>query len=193
MRLSNSEHFPTITASRVGGGEMSIPQDLEGWWAVLLFYRGYWCPCCRQQLLDFQRASEQLSELGAEVVALSVDSLEQAQQTVERHRLTFPVLYGLQRYAERLSHTLALPFLGRAKATMLKPTVCILGGDLEERLGERFFQRLARSGLHASEMSLNLGEHLLNGREIRGIRWQKQHLTSRLLNQLAHPCALMHP
>jgi peroxiredoxin len=36
-----------------------------------------------------------LNELGAEVVALSVDSLEQAQQTVERHRLSFPVLYGL--------------------------------------------------------------------------------------------------
>src|SRR6266581_3606168 len=95
MRLSNGEHFPTITASRVGGGEMSVPQDLAGRWAVLLFYRGHWCPYCRQQLLDFQRAREQLDELGAQIVALSVDSLEQAQQTVERHRLSFPVLYGL--------------------------------------------------------------------------------------------------
>jgi peroxiredoxin len=95
MRLSNGEHFPTITASRVGGGEMSIPEDLAGRWAVLLFYRGHWCPYCRQQLLDFQRERAQLNELGAEVVALSIDSLEQAQQTVERHRLTFPVLYGL--------------------------------------------------------------------------------------------------
>lgn len=95
MHLRNGEHFPTITASRVGGGELTIPGDLAGRWAVLLFYRGHWCPYCRQQLLDFQRAKEQLNELGAEVVALSVDSLEQAQQTVERHRLVFPVLYGL--------------------------------------------------------------------------------------------------
>ncbi len=36
-----------------------------------------------------------IERAGTEVVALSVDSLEQAQQTVERHRLTFPVLYGL--------------------------------------------------------------------------------------------------
>src|SRR6266566_692166 len=42
-----------------------------------------------------KRARAQLNELGAEVVALSVDSFEQAQQTVEQHRLTFPVLYGL--------------------------------------------------------------------------------------------------
>src|SRR5258707_10305411 len=95
VQLSNGEHFPTITASRVGGSEMSIPEDLAGRWAVLLFYRGHWCPYCRQQLLDFQPERAQLNELGAEVVALSVDSLEQAQQTVERHRLTFPVLYGL--------------------------------------------------------------------------------------------------
>jgi len=36
-----------------------------------------------------------LDELGAQIVALSVDSLEQAQQPVERHSLSFPVLYGL--------------------------------------------------------------------------------------------------
>ena len=95
MRLSNGERFPTITASRAGGNEMTIPEDLAGRWAVLLFYRGHWCPYCRQQLLDFEHARTQLNELGAEVVALSVDSLEQAQQTIERHRLGFPVLYGL--------------------------------------------------------------------------------------------------
>src|SRR5205085_5270353 len=49
MRLHNGERFPTITAPRVGGGEMTIPQDLAGRWAVLLFYRGHWCPYCRQQ------------------------------------------------------------------------------------------------------------------------------------------------
>jgi AhpC/TSA family len=57
MRLRNGDRFPTITASRVGGGEMTIPQDLEGRWAVLLFCRGHWCPYCRQQLLDFLGAS----------------------------------------------------------------------------------------------------------------------------------------
>lgn len=95
MRLTNGQHFPTITASRVGDGEMTLPQSTEGKWTVLLFYRGHWCPYCRQQLMDFQRALEQLHEIGAEVVALSVDPLEKAQETVTKHHLTFPVLYGL--------------------------------------------------------------------------------------------------
>ena len=58
---------------------MTIPCDLPGRWAVLLCYRGHVCPSCRQQLLDSQRAREQLDDLGAQVVALSADSLEQAQ------------------------------------------------------------------------------------------------------------------
>lgn len=95
MRLENGAQFPTITAARVGGGEMTIPQDVAGKWTVLLFYRGHWCPYCRQQLLDFQQAGQQLSEIHTQVVALSVDPLEQAQQTVQRQRLSFPVLYGL--------------------------------------------------------------------------------------------------
>ncbi len=95
MNLTNGQLFPTITASRVGGDEMTVPQALEGKWSVLLFYRGHWCPYCRQQLMDFQRSLEPLKEADIEVVALSVDLLEQAQQTVERHKLTLPVLYGL--------------------------------------------------------------------------------------------------
>jgi peroxiredoxin len=95
MHLTNGQQFPPLTASRVGGGTMTIPQDLAGKWGVLLFYRGHWCPYCRQQLLDFQRSLAELQAVGAEVVALSVDPLEKAQETVEKHRLQFPVLYGL--------------------------------------------------------------------------------------------------
>ncbi|MBA2679858.1 MAG: redoxin domain-containing protein, partial [Ktedonobacteraceae bacterium] len=43
MRLENGTQFPTITAARVDGGEMTVPQDVAGKWTVLLFYRGHWC------------------------------------------------------------------------------------------------------------------------------------------------------
>jgi peroxiredoxin len=95
MGLATGEQFPGITASRVGGGELTLPQDVAGKWTVLLFYRGHWCPYCRQQLLNFQQALPELAELGVEVIALSSDPAEEAAQTVERHRLTYPVLYGL--------------------------------------------------------------------------------------------------
>ena len=124
MRLENEAQFPTITAARVGGGEMTIPQDTAGKWTVLLFYRGHWCPYCRQQLLDFQQASQQLSEIQTQVVALSVDPLEQAQQTVERQRLSFPVLYGLNAHevAEKIGVSVnEEPTYLQATGFVLKP------------------------------------------------------------------------
>ena len=42
MRLENNRRFPTIVAKKVGGGEMTIPDDLAGSWSVVLFYRGDW-------------------------------------------------------------------------------------------------------------------------------------------------------
>jgi len=46
-------------------------------------------------LADFQGKIEKFNEIGTQVVALSVDSEEDAQKTSERHTLTHPVLYGL--------------------------------------------------------------------------------------------------
>jgi peroxiredoxin len=124
MRLENGVQFPTITAARVGGGEMTIPRDVKDKWAIVLFYRGHWCPYCRQQLLDFQQASQQLSEMNTQIVALSVDPLEQAQQTVERQRLSFPVLYGLHanEVVEKIGATMNTdPAYLQATGFVLKP------------------------------------------------------------------------
>ena len=124
MSLANGQQFPTITASRVGGGELTVPQSTEGKWTVLLFYRGHWCPYCRQQLMDFQRSLAELHEIGTEVVALSVDPIEKAQETVEKHNLTFPVLYGLDAHemAQKIGANINEnpPFL-QATGFVLKP------------------------------------------------------------------------
>ncbi len=41
-RLGNGQEFPRLTALRVDGGELTLPDDLAGRCAVLLFYRGHW-------------------------------------------------------------------------------------------------------------------------------------------------------
>ena len=46
-------------------------------------------------MADFQRNIERFKEIGTQVVALSVDSEDDAKKMVDRHKLTFPVLYGL--------------------------------------------------------------------------------------------------
>jgi peroxiredoxin len=46
-------------------------------------------------LADFQRHIGKFGPLNTRIVALSVDDLDDARKTVEKHELDFPVLYGL--------------------------------------------------------------------------------------------------
>ena len=89
-RLHNGQQFPSLSVPAVGGA-ISLPDDLAGSYGIVLIYRGSWCPHCNVQLASFARAGEMLAELGAKVVALSVDDETTAAELVAKHNLAFPV------------------------------------------------------------------------------------------------------
>lgn len=89
--LSPGDPFPALTVAKAGGGSITLPDDLAGGFGVVLFYRGSWCPYCNAQLRAFERATESLAEVGAKVVALSVDDEATTTELVAKHGLTFPV------------------------------------------------------------------------------------------------------
>ena len=89
--LQNGQQFPALSVPAVGGGTISLPEDLAGSYGIVLFNRGSWCPYCTAQLTSFSRASQALAVLGAKVVSLSVDDEATAAALVAKHRLAFPV------------------------------------------------------------------------------------------------------
>jgi peroxiredoxin len=89
--LNPGDQFPTLTLTPPGGQPLTVPGALSDGYAVVLFYRGSWCPYCNAQLRSFQRATDALAEVGASVVALSVDDAATTAALVAKHRLTFPV------------------------------------------------------------------------------------------------------
>ena len=89
--LNPGDTFPALTVAKVGGGSITLPDDLAGSYGVVLFYRGSWCPYCNAQLRAFQRAADALAEVDADVVALSVDDEATTAALVAKHNLTFPV------------------------------------------------------------------------------------------------------
>lgn len=93
-RLQNGDLFPDLAIDVVGGGTVVIPRDLTGSYAVVLFYRGSWCPYCCAQLAAFSRARERLTEIGIKIVALSVDDRTVSEALVDKLRLGFPVGFG---------------------------------------------------------------------------------------------------
>jgi len=93
-RLHNGERFPDLSIATVGGGQMRLPRDVEGFDSVILFYRGAWCPYSKAQLAAFARARASLRLVGIQIVALSVDEEAVSAALVDRLRLNFPVGFG---------------------------------------------------------------------------------------------------
>lgn len=93
-RLAPGDTFPTIPLSPVHGEELELPAAAAGHFAVVLFYRGAWCPYCNAQLRSFARAQDRLDELDVKVFALSVDDEATTEQLIAKHGLTFPVGHG---------------------------------------------------------------------------------------------------
>ncbi len=89
--LHPGDLFPNFEVSLVGGKTMSLPDALSGKFGVVIFNRGSWCPFCTAQLRGFERAQEQLHELGAAVVSLSVDDEQTTKAHIEKHKLSFPI------------------------------------------------------------------------------------------------------
>src|SRR5579864_1866967 len=89
--LQPGDPFPSLTVALPGGRTLRLPDALAGRFGVVLFYRGAWCPYCNAQLSAFQRASESLADVGAKVIALSVDDEAATQELIAKHHLAFPV------------------------------------------------------------------------------------------------------
>jgi peroxiredoxin len=89
--LNPGDPFPSLTLTQPGGDTLSVPGSFEGGYGVVLFYRGSWCPYCNAQLRAFERATESLAEVGARVVALSIDDEATTAELISKRGLTFPV------------------------------------------------------------------------------------------------------
>ena len=92
--LNPGDPFPRLTVDTAGGQVLTLPDVFAGDYAVVLFYRGAWCPYCNAQLRAFERASQTLADNGIRVAALSVDDKETTVALAAKHKLTFPVGYG---------------------------------------------------------------------------------------------------
>ncbi len=97
--LKPGDKFPQLTVNALGGKTLTFPDAFEGQYATLLFYRGSWCPYCNAQLRAFQRASESFAEVGIQLAAVSVDDEPTTLALADKHRLTFPLGYGVDAHA----------------------------------------------------------------------------------------------
>ncbi|MDN4525621.1 peroxiredoxin family protein [Fictibacillus fluitans] len=59
---------------------------------LLIFFRGEWCPVCKEQLQDLEEHKDIFSELNTHIVSISTDEKENLAKLKEDSSLSFPVL-----------------------------------------------------------------------------------------------------
>ncbi len=109
LAMSATEVMPLQVGDRIAdavvrdldGKEKNLLQVLGGKPAVLIFYRGGWCPYCNLQLGKLQKIERALQELGYEIYAMSPDKPENLKQSVAKHALTYQLLSDSQVAAAR--------------------------------------------------------------------------------------------
>jgi len=94
--LKPGDKAPSFTGYDQNGKQVQSKKILESGPMVLFFYRGKWCPVCSKYLNDYQDSLNILSGMGVNVVAITPESIENVEQTVRLHNLTFTVVYDCQ-------------------------------------------------------------------------------------------------
>ena len=93
--LSVGDQFPALELKKVGGGRIVLPEEIDTDYAIVLFYRGSWCPFCIRLLEGYERNREVFAGYGFSLFAASADSTEDAGKVART--LGFPLGHSLSR------------------------------------------------------------------------------------------------
>jgi len=91
--VSAGDLLQDFTLPDATGKDVSLSQLVADGPAVLVFYRGGWCPYCNLALHQYQtELVPQLSRFNARMAAISPQAPDESLSTAEKHALQFSVL-----------------------------------------------------------------------------------------------------
>lgn len=77
--ILNGTVVPNVMVKTADGSPVSLPALLMQKPAVIVFYRGGWCPYCSRQLAELKDIEAELVEEGYQILAISPESVEKLQ------------------------------------------------------------------------------------------------------------------
>lgn len=83
------QKIPSAHLRGINGNEIDIKDIVSGKSAIIIFYRGGWCPYCNMQLSQLAKIEDSLISLGYKILAVSMDNLEHLKETNDKYRLKY--------------------------------------------------------------------------------------------------------
>lgn len=84
--------MPDVAMQRVDGKSTTLKQQVGGKPAVLVFYRGGWCPYCNTQLSELRKIRKPLEDMGYQMIAISPDGPTELTKTLDKEQLDYTLL-----------------------------------------------------------------------------------------------------
>jgi peroxiredoxin len=75
---------PDVQLRKADGSSISLHDAVAEQPAVVVFYRGGWCPFCSAHLAELGRVEEQLRDLGFQILAVSPDRPEKLRESIDQ-------------------------------------------------------------------------------------------------------------
>jgi peroxiredoxin len=94
--LKAGDKAPDFTGYDQTGKQVELKKLLEHGPIILFFYRGKWCSVCSRYLNNYQDSLKVITDQGFNLVAITPESIENVEQTVKLHNLSFTVIYDCQ-------------------------------------------------------------------------------------------------
>lgn len=94
--LMPRQSVPALDVNTVGGDSWSLKEQHPQHFTLVVFYRGYHCPICKNYLLELNRLADEFAAKGISVLALSSDNEERATAAKNEWQLpNITIGYGL--------------------------------------------------------------------------------------------------
>ena len=95
--------LPDVALRTLEGEATTLARQVGGKPAILVFYRGGWCPYCNLQLSDLRLIEDRAKALGYQMIAISPDRPEELAKTLDAGDLTYTLLSDSQANAMKAS------------------------------------------------------------------------------------------
>ena len=90
--LKVGDSIPDVTLRTVEEKEVSLRKLVSDKPAVLVFYRGGWCPFCNRHLQSLSSIEEDLTKEGVQLIAISMDQPSKLRETMLKDKLDYTLL-----------------------------------------------------------------------------------------------------
>ena len=87
--LKVGEKVPTVELTSLDNTKVSLQEIVKNKPAVVIFYRGGWCPYCNRHLAAVGQSKDEILALGYQIIGISPDTPEGLKKSIAKNELDY--------------------------------------------------------------------------------------------------------